>query len=421
MPNSNKNKQVGYSEKMTMPPLGLISIGGYLKMHGYMVEILDLFTNHIRKQEFIDKIKNAHPDMIGISAYTENINAVIHLTKIIKSVLPKIIIVLGGAHVTFLPEEALHHNTVDYVCRGEGEMTFVQLLECLNYHTIDLSEVKGISYRVGQEIIHNADRGYIENLDNLPWAELDEIEMRSYDIKQLIITSRGCPGKCIYCASAALSGTRYRNRSAQNVFSEIHYKYSIKGEKYFAFLDDTFTANKKRLYQFCDYLKQANMNIIWRCDSRTDILSKEMIDKMQEVGCTSVHIGIESGSQDVINKINKHISLERSEGLLAYMSQKGLQVMCSFIIGHHCDTHETIKETIDMALKFRKKYKATVGISINTPFPGTYLYNHMKDLGINLVIKNWSSFDLVQAVFSTPNITRAELQNYYYEIQSMVI
>lgn len=300
-------------------------------------------------------------------------------------------------------------------------MTFVQLLECLNYHTIDLSEVKGISYRVGQEIIHNADRGYIENLDNLPWAELDEIEMRSYDIKQLIITSRGCPGKCIYCASAALSGTRYRNRSAQNVFSEIHYKYSIKGEKYFAFLDDTFTANKKRLYQFCDYLKQANMNIIWRCDSRTDILSKEMIDKMQEVGCTSVHIGIESGSQDVINKINKHISLERSEELLAYMSQKGLQVMCSFIIGHHCDTHETIKETIDMALKFRKKYKATVGISINTPFPGTYLYNHMKDLGINLEIKNWSSFDLVQAVFSTPNITRAELQNYYYEIQSMVI
>ena len=320
MPNSNKNKQVGYSEKMTMPPLGLISIGGYLKMHGYMVEILDLFTNHIRKQEFIDKIKNAHPDMIGISAYTENINAVIHLTKIIKSVLPKIIIVLGGAHVTFLPEEALHHNTVDYVCRGEGEMTFVQLLECLNYHTIDLSEVKGISYRVGQEIIHNADRGYIENLDNLPWAELDEIEMRSYDIKQLIITSRGCPGKCIYCASAALSGTRYRNRSAQNVFSEIHYKYSIKGEKYFAFLDDTFTANKKRLYQFCDYLKQANMNIIWRCDSRTDILSKEMIDKMQEVGCTSVHIGIESGSQDVINKINKHISLERSEDCLLYTS-----------------------------------------------------------------------------------------------------
>lgn len=229
----------------------------------------------------------------------------------------------------------------------------------------------------------------------------------------MIITSRGCPGKCIYCASAALSGTRYRNRSAQNVFSEIHYKYSIKGEKYFAFLDDTFTANKKRLYQFCDYLKQANMNIIWRCDSRTDILSKEMIDKMQEVGCTSVHIGIESGSQDVINKINKHISLERSEELLAYMSQKGLQVMCSFIIGHHCDTHETIKETIDMALKFRKKYKATVGISINTPFPGTYLYNHMKDLGINLEIKNWSSFDLVQAVFSTPNITRAELQNYY--------
>lgn len=139
MPNSNKNKQVGYSEKMTMPPLGLISIGGYLKMHGYMVEILDLFTNHIRKQEFIDKIKNAHPDMIGISAYTENINAVIHLTKIIKSVLPKIIIVLGGAHVTFLPEEALQQFLDDMIEKGffvkDGDYSRIETEETICHQT----------------------------------------------------------------------------------------------------------------------------------------------------------------------------------------------------------------------------------------------------------------------------------------------
>lgn len=421
MPNSSKPKQVGYSEKMKMPPLGLISIGGYLKMHGYCVRILDLFTNHIKKAEFIDLLKTTQPDMIGISTYTENFNGVIQLTRLIKSICSNCIVVLGGAHVTFLPDEAIQHESVDYISRGEGEMMFVELLEYLNFGTLDIREIAGLSYKENGQVSHNPNRKYIEKLDCLPWAELDEVSMRDYDIKQLIITSRGCPGRCIYCASAALSGTRYRNRSAENVFSELHYKYFVKGEKYFAFLDDTFTASKKRLYKFCEYLKKAKMDIVWRCDSRTDILSEEMIDRITDAGCTSVHIGIESGSQEVINKINKHINLEKSERLLAYMSQKGVQVMCSFIIGHHCDTHETIKQTIDMALRFKKNYNATVGVSINTPFPGTYLYNHLETLGLSLEIKNWSSFDLVQAVFSSSNLTRAEIQNYYYEIQSMTM
>lgn len=421
MPNSSKAKQVGYSEKMKMPPLGLISIGGYLKMHGYNVKIIDLFTNHMKKAEFLKTLEIMKPDMIGISTYTENFNAVIQLTKLIKSNCNNCIVVLGGAHVTFLPDEAIQYESVDYISRGEGEMMFVELLESLNYGTLSINDILGLSYKSGGKVIHNPDRKYIEKLDCLPWAELDKIAIRDYDIKQLIITSRGCPGRCIYCASAALAGTHYRNRSAENVFSELHYKYFVKGEKYFAFLDDTFTASKKRLYKFCDYLKKAKMDIVWRCDSRTDILSEEMIDKITDVGCTSVHIGIESGSQEVINKINKHINLEKSERLLAYMSQKGVQVMCSFIIGHHCDTHETIKQTIDMAIRFKKNYNATVGVSINTPFPGTYLYNHLETLGLSLEIKNWSSFDLVQAVFSSSNLTRAEIQNYYYEIQSMTM
>lgn len=421
MPNSNKAKQVGYSEKMKMPPLGLISIGGYLKMHGYNVKILDLFTNHIKKADFLKILEVMNPDMIGISTYTENFNAVIQLTKLIKNTCNNCIVVLGGAHVTFLPDEAIQYESVDYISRGEGEMMFIELLECLNYGTLSINDITGLSYKRGRKVIHNPDRKYIEKLDCLPWAELDEIAIRDYDIKQLIITSRGCPGRCIYCASAALAGTRYRNRSAENVFSELHYKYFVKGEKYFAFLDDTFTASKKRLYKFCEYLKKAKMDIVWRCDSRTDILSEEMIDRITDAGCTSVHIGIESGSQEVINKINKHINLEKSERLLAYMSQKGVQVMCSFIIGHHCDTHETIKQTIDMALRFKKNYNATVGVSINTPFPGTYLYNHLETLGLSLEIKNWSSFDLVQAVFSSSNLTRAEIQNYYYEIQLMTM
>ena len=421
MPNSGKSKQVGYSEKMTMPPLGIVSIGGYLKIHGYDVKILDMFTNKMMRAEFIEYLRKEEPDFVGISTYTETYRSVIKLTKLIKEIIPKTIVVLGGAHVTFMPEEALSEPSVDFVSRGEGEVTFSELLEHFNFGTIDLTEIDGLSYRKNGKIKHTSERRYIINLDSLPWTDLSEDELDHYKIKQLIITSRGCPGKCIYCASAALSGTRYRARSAENVFSEIYYKYYAKGEDYFAFLDDTFTANKKRLYKFCDYVERAKLNIIWRCDSRTDILDNDMIDRVWEVGCRSIHIGVESGSQEVINKINKHINLKKTEDLLEYMSNKGMQVMCTFILGHHCDTHETIRETIDIAIRFKKKYNAVVGLSINTPFPGTYLYNHMKDLGITLEVKNWTCFDLVQAVFSTTNLSREEIQNYYFEIQQLVL
>jgi radical SAM superfamily enzyme YgiQ (UPF0313 family) len=418
MPNNNKTKKVGYSEKTTMPPLGIISIGGYLKLHGYEVDYLDLFTHNMKKSEFLDYVSECNPDLIGISSYTENFEVVIKLTDLIKITFPKILIILGGPHVSFCPDEALKYSSVDFVSRGEGEMTFVELLEALNYSTLRLEEIEGISYRNEKgNIVHNRDRKFIHKLDSLPWSDMSMEKKKIYNIKQLIITSRGCPGKCIYCASSALSGNRYRMRSAENVFSEIYYKYKYKGERYFAFLDDTFTANRKRLLRFCELVRKHKLDIVWRCDSRTDILSYELIDHMYDSGCTSVHIGIESGSQEVIDTINKHISLQKSEELLAYMSKKGMQVMCSFIIGHHCDTKETVRMTLELAQKFKNNYGAVVGISVNTPFPGTALYENREELGVKLESTKWATYDLVQPVISTKYLTREEIQEFFYEIQ----
>lgn len=417
MPNNNKSKKVGYSEKNTMPPLGILSIGSYLKIHGYQVSYLDLFAQKMSKNAFLEYLKTTKPDMVGVSTYTESYAVVKQVIRLIRQTLPESVIVLGGPHVTFLPEDALKETLADYISRGEGEMTFVELIEYLNYGTIPLDKIAGISYRNEERIIHNEDRQYIEKLDCIPLPSMEEKELQAYHIKQLIITSRGCPGRCVYCASAALSGRRYRARSAEHIFSELHYKYYVKGESYFAFLDDTFTANKKRLYQFCDYIEKSKMKIVWRCDSRTDILSYEMADRLKETGCVAVHVGVESGSQKVIDSINKHISLEKTEKLVKYMHDIGLQVMCSFIIGHHTDTLETIEETVSLAEKFRDQYQATIGLGLNTPFPGTELYKEHEKLGITIE-KNasWSSFDLVQAVISTKNLSQSELQNAYFKV-----
>lgn len=417
MPGNNKSKKVGYSDKSQMPPLGVLSIAGYLQMHGYEAKCLDILAKPLSKSEFEYAIKEYSPDLIGISTYTETFKTVINISRIIKNILPKVYIILGGPHVSFLPEEALEYNHIDFISRGEGEATFVELLESINFGTIPISSVKGLSYKLNNKIVHTPERGFIEQLDSLPWYELSTKEKKNYSIKQLIITSRGCPGQCVYCASSALSGKKYRARSAENVFAEVYYKYHYKRESYFAFLDDTFTANKKRLYDFCKYIKESKLKIIWRCDSRADILSYDMIDIMAEAGCIAVHIGIESGSQEVIEQINKRISLKKADKLVKYMSEKGIQIMCSFIIGHHCDTHQTINKTLNLAKKFKEEYNAKVAISINTPFPGTELYKRMEEWGVKLEINNWASFDLVQAIISTPNLKRSELQSYMFQIQ----
>lgn len=416
MPNNNKPKKVGYSEKNTMPPLGILSIGAYLKMHGYKVNYLDMFTERISRKGFIDFLEQTKPGMVGISTYTESYTIVKQVVSIVRKVLPSCVIVLGGPHVTFLPEDALKETSADYVSRAEGEMTFIELLECLNYGTIAKKDIAGLSYRDGEKIVHNKERKYIEKLDCIPLPSMEEEQLQQYRIKQLIITSRGCPGQCVYCASAALSGRRYRARSAEHIFCEMHFKYHVKGETHFAFLDDTFTANKKRLYQFCDYIEKSGMKVVWRCDSRTDILSFEMVDRLKETGCIAVHVGVESGSQEVIDQINKHISIEKTEQLVKYMHEQGLQVMCSFIVGHHCDTHETIEQTICLAEKFRNEYDASIGFGINTPFPGTALYNNRKELGVTIENRSWSSYDLVQAVISTNHLSQSDLQNEYFRM-----
>jgi radical SAM superfamily enzyme YgiQ (UPF0313 family) len=308
---------------------------------------------------------------------------------------------------------------VDYVMVGEGEPTFAALIESINHNTIPLKEVRGIYYRENGVIIGTKERGFIEPLDALPFIEIDPLLVENYKIRQLIITSRGCPGKCIYCASAALSGHRYRMRSAENVFSEMYYKNKVKNEGYFAFIDDTFTAHRKRFSEICKYIKSSNLQVKWRCDSRADILTKEMIDDMKDTGCVAVHLGIESGDQEVIKQISKQISLEYAESLIAYLYEHDIKVMCSFIIGHHCDTHQTIEKTMKLANKFKITYDAAVALGVNTPFPGTKLYINRDKLKIKLETTNWSSFDLVQPVISTEHVSRESLQEYMYQVQQL--
>lgn len=415
---SNKIRRKSFAEKSSSPPLGLIYIASILKMHGYNTRILDLSVEDYSLVEFKRIIKDFSPQVVGISVYTETYSSSVQIAKLIKKVVPNAKIVFGGPHVTFLPEEALSNREVDFVIQNEGENTFVELLEYLKNNHYLLSRIKGLAYKDRDGNIKiNEKRSYIKSLDMLPIVNEEMVNKELYTYSTTIISSRGCPGKCIYCASRAMSGSKYRTRSAENLFGEIYYKYYKYGIRYFNIFDDTFTANVKRLTRFCDLVRKTELPITWRCDSRADVLSEKIIDMLKDAGCIALHIGIESGSQEVLNELKKYINLEKAEKMVKYASEKGILPMCSFIIGHHCDTFETIQMTVDLAMKFKKKYGAAVAFSTNTPYPGTYLYEHAKELGITIHTKCWDYYDIVQPIISTKNISQDELRRIIFEGQ----
>jgi len=419
---SNKTRRKGFAEKSSSPPLGLIHIASMLKMHGYDTKIIDLGIENYSLKEFENEISNYCPEVVGLSVYTEAYSSSVQISKTIKKVLPASKIVFGGPHVTFLPEEALSNKDVDFVIQNEGESTFVELLEHLNNQNYPIDKIRGLAYKDNfGNVTINDKRPYIDILDALPIVEENMVKKGLYTYSTTIISSRGCPGGCIYCASRAMAGAKYRARSAESLFGEMYYKHKIYGVNYFNIFDDTFTADIQRLTRFCGLVKETEFPIKWRCDSRADVLSEEVIDMICDAGCIAVHVGIESGSQKILDQLRKYINLEKAEKMVKYIHTKNILPMCSFIIGHHCDTFETIDMTVNLGMKFKKEYGAAVAFSTNTPYPGTYLYEHAEELGVKIHTKCWDQYDIVQPIISTEHIGREDLRRIIFEGQMKML
>jgi len=423
MASPNKIARKKFAEESSSPPLGLLSMSAYLSLHGYKSKVIDLLVENYSKASFMKAIGDFAPHLVGIGTYTESFSSAVKIARMIKKQLPGVKIVFGGPHVTFLPEEALGIPEIDYVIRNEGEATLIELLEYLNHPGGNFlpDRIKGLSYRDSTgTIVNNEKRPYVTNLDILPWPDFTQIDKKSYKLSETTLSSRGCPGGCIYCASRAMSGTKYRMRSAENLFSEIFHIYHNENKKYFNIFDDTFTVNIKRLKKFCALVKQSGLDIKWRCDSRADVLKEEIIDILGDSGCVAIHIGIESGSQEILDKLKKKISLEKAERMVAYSHTRGITPMCSFMFGHHCDTPETIKKTFDLAVRFQLQYNAVIAFSTNTPFPGTPLYKDAEEFGLTIHSKNWDHYDILQPIISTRHLSMDELRKIIFDSQMML-
>jgi radical SAM superfamily enzyme YgiQ (UPF0313 family) len=398
------------------PPLGLAYLAAYLREYStHTVKILDALTLDCTTEDVADEIRAFKPDLVGMNVMsTPSVYSLYDYSKIVKEVNPDIFIVAGGQHVTFAPEQTLKEcKHLDAVVRGEGEETLLELAEILSKKKV-LKGCKGLTFRKNGGFVSAPERPLIGDLDTVPFPAYNLLPMDKYALAgrnfAAIITSRGCPFGCTFCASSRLVGKNYRERSAKNVVSEIKMLKRDYGITNIEFIDDLFTLNPKRVKEIGQLLKKEGLKISWTCSSRADIIVRnpEIPGYLKSAGCHTVYVGAESGTQKGLDLIKKGTTIDQVRGAVKKLKAAKLSVLASFVIGVPGETKEDVEKTIKFAKELDPDFAQ---FSICTPFPGTPLYDQMKKEG-RIIAKEWSDFTILKPVANIPNMTYNELRGF---------
>ncbi|WPC42608.1 B12-binding domain-containing radical SAM protein [Clostridium sp. JS66] len=396
-----------------LPPLGLGYIGTWLIKNNYTAKILDFYIKEVTILDLEKIIKSNSPKLIGISTTTETYKSGLAIAKYIKSLNSEIIVFMGGCHVTFEYEDTLKSGFIDLVVRHEGELIVKDLCDYYINNIGSLHNIEGISYIDNGIIKKNPRKKFIEDLDMIPFPDRKLYDLNKYAVPASISTSRGCPGKCIFCAATALSGGRYRVRSAENVLEEFKYLKSL-GSTHIQIVDDTMTADVERLYKLLELLKKENLGITWNCESRVDIMSKDLLKEMKDCGCTSVQFGVETGSQEMLDCLKKNITIDQIRKTFLWARELDISTATCLMIGQPYDTIETINKSVELALELQS-YGAKVVFSVSTPFPGTFMYNNPDKVGIKIKDFDTDNYNTLTPVYDTNNFNREDIQILYYD------
>jgi len=404
------------SSLIVTPPLGLGYIASKLRQDGLNVETIDMAIQDLSLGELKQKLQRTEPRIVGIASETLTSKNALKIAGLVKEANEKNWTILGGPHVTFKDEETLRNPNVDVVVRREGELTMSALAQRINSEKADLEDIDGIIYKKNGRIVRNPDRPLIEDLDILPMPARELFPLHLYKYPGTLITSRGCPSKCIFCSANAMCEGRYRIRSPSNVVAEITDLINRFGFAKFFIADDTFTVFGERTEKICRSLQK--LEIIWFCESRANTVNRQLLDAMARAGCKVIQYGIESGSEKILKSIRKGITLEQAARAVKWSVEAGIIPVCSFMVPHPEDTVETIEET----KKFMEKLKAMgalVVVSSTTPFPGTYLYDHAQEIGVDIIVDDYDKYDMATPVITTRNLTLSQIEEAFDDLISI--
>ncbi len=389
--------------KFALPRLGIVMLATILKERGYEAEV------YFEERGKIDWASLSGADLVGISTITSTApRAYAIAERVAKMGIP---IVLGGPHPTFLPDEALDHG--DYVVRGEGEETIVELIESLETKG-PLEGIKGLSYRCEGQKIHNSPRELCRDLDLLPEIDLSLIkgykEAKGWAVSKIIpiITSRGCPFNCTFCSVTPMFGRKYRFRNSKRVIDEVRkYRHS-----HIFFYDDNFAANKKRTKELLRMMIAENaIPSQWSAQVCVDIgYDRELLELMKRTNCDTLYIGIESVNPKTLKLYKKEQSVEKITRGVEAIRRAGLRIHGMFVLGSDEDDIQVVRETV----KFAKKLKLeTVQFMVLTPLPGTEVYSALRD-GNKIFTYDWGLYDGQHIVHTPAKMIPSVLQAETY-------
>ncbi|MBF0273904.1 MAG: cobalamin-dependent protein [Nitrospinae bacterium] len=364
------------------PPLGILYIASYIKENSsHEVKVLDLHASETPINSLRSNLKEYQPDVVGISTKTFTLIDSLTILQEVKHVNPDVITVMGGRHPTIYPEETAKQKHVDYIIQGEGEATFLELLNVLETQQ-EPKDVKGIAYYKENKSVNNGMSEYIQDLNLLPNPDRSLIDVSKYfssiggGLNTTMQSSRGCPYKCIYCD--ILEGKKFRWRTPENMIVEIKEILSL-GIKEVFFVDDIFTIRKERVLQFCDALIKNNIDLKWKISSRVDTVDEEMLAQLKKAGCYRIHFGLESGSDTILTGMKKNINTDQIRKAISLSKAAGIESLGYFMIGSPGETQEDINQTIDFACSLELDF---VSFSTTVPYPATELYREGVSNGI---------------------------------------
>jgi anaerobic magnesium-protoporphyrin IX monomethyl ester cyclase len=385
------------------PPLGLLYVAAYAEKEGHQVVVRDLAVRKKKEDIVFEKY-----DIVGISTDTTRHRQALQLAK--KAKVSGCTVVMGGPHPGYVDQEILSTKRVDFIVRGEGEVTFSELVVALQKKDAKFHSIQGISFFSNGQIVRTPPRPFAENLDSLPLPARHLIHMDDYRRTKLgdreitpLVTSRGCPYQCAFCASSHFFGKKVRVRSVASVLNElaeIYHRYHFNAV---AFVDDTFNLFPKRVIEICHGIIEKKLDLRWWCLSRVDLLlgNEEMVKEMVRAGAKSVFIGVESFHSKTLEELKKGIDVESTVHAVEMLKRNGLEIHASYILGGLHETAKMIHETI----RFAKRLDTNVAqFSILTPYPGTAIYEQVKGRILRWRAP-WSFFDMQHLVFKHDHLS----------------
>ncbi len=393
-----------------MPPIGLAYIGAYLREHGHRVRIIDAEVEKLGLKQIAEKVKDAC--LVGITTTAPVYNSALELANTIKRLNSKTKVIFGGPQATFLDSESLERSAADAVVRGEGELTMQELASSVESGTSSGMEgIAGITYKDADSIVKNPDRKLIPDLDDIPFPARDLLPMERYIPSDStgVISSRGCPFRCIFCASSKLYNKKFRSRSAQNVFEEVAQLVS-RGYKNVTMLDDNFILNKERAFTFADLVEEHNLKFEWSCTGRVDSIDEDLLQRLHEVGCNGLFFGVESASDETLKLIKKGFTTEQVMDTFSTLKNYDIPTTASFMIGLPGDDAGKVADMIDLAKRISPDFAM---FSVTTPYPGTELYENIDRYDLEITLDDWNQFTLTRPVVRTSALSTADLHRWF--------